>query len=103
MLYAIRSVGAMLLMLVIMIYIFSIFFVQTIADTPFGKGQFDNVPQGMNTLLVQGILADQADLINGMLDTGFAYYVVVLMYMLVAALTVANMLIGVICDPLRPG
>merc|ERR1711920_1055952 len=58
MFYGIRSVGATLALLVITIYVFSIFFVQLIADTDFAKGKFETVIQGMNTLLVQGILAD---------------------------------------------
>jgi len=98
MIYALRSVGATLLLLVVSIYVFAIFFVQMFSGTGFLDGEFETVLIGMHTLLVQGILADQADLINGMLDVSFWYYVVILMYMLVAALTVANMLIGVICD-----
>lgn len=98
MLYALRSVGATLLLLVVSIYVFAIFFTQMLSGTDTLPGQFDTVLMGMHTLLVQGILADQADLINGMLGASFLYYVVILLYMLVSALTVANMLIGVICD-----
>lgn len=97
-LIALRSVGATLLLLIVSIYVFAIFFTQMLGERPDFEGQFDTVLHGMNTLLVQGILADQADLINNMLATGSLYYWVILLYMLVAALTVANMLIGVICD-----
>jgi len=98
MVYALRSVGATLALLIITMYVFSIFFVQMIADTDFAQGRFENVLQGMNTLLVQGIMADQADMLNGMLAASFWYYFMIWLYMITAALTVANMLIGVICD-----
>eukprot|EP00931_Biecheleriopsis_adriatica_P033232 TRINITY_DN19293_c0_g1_i1.p1 TRINITY_DN19293_c0_g1~~TRINITY_DN19293_c0_g1_i1.p1 ORF type:complete len:517 (-),score=88.84 TRINITY_DN19293_c0_g1_i1:82-1632(-) len=97
-LMAMRSVGATLALLLIGIYIFSIFFTQMLSETEAGKGQFETVLMGMHTLLVDGILADQADIINGMLSAGIAYYCAILLYMLIVGITVADMLIGVISE-----
>jgi len=70
--------------------------VQTLNGSEAAKGQFETVLMGMHTLLVNGILADQTDLINAMLDASFMHYVAILIYMLVVAISMADMLIGVI-------
>jgi len=97
-LISMRSVTATLALLIVGIYVFAIFFTQMLSGTEAGKGQFETVPMGMHTLLVDGILADQADIINGMLGTGLLYYAAILLYMLIVALTIADMLVGVICE-----
>jgi len=59
---------------------------------------FERVPQAMNFLLLQVLAGFDADVITGMLSAGFAYYALFLLYVLVASLTLMNMLIGVLCD-----
>lgn len=95
---AMRSVGATLMLLVVGIYVFSIFFTEMLSGTEEGKGQFENVLQGMHTLLVYGILADQTDLINAMLETSVFHYAAILVYMLVVSIAMTDMLIGVISE-----
>jgi len=98
MLLAIRSMGTMLVLLSIGIYVFAIFFVQMLASEPEGKGMFETVPMGMHTLLVNGILTEHKSIVNDMLEKGILYYIVILFYILIVALTMTDMLIGVICE-----
>lgn len=95
---AVSSVGATLVLMAIGIYIFAIFFVETLRGTEEGNEQFANVPLGMHTLLVYGILADHRELVNAMVGTGAIHYVAILLYMFVVAMTMTDMLIGVISE-----
>jgi len=95
---AMRSVASTLCLLLIIIYVFAIFFTELLSEAPVGKGCFENVPQAMNCLLLDGVFADQAQFITSLLAEHWFYYVVVLIYLLLGSLTVMNMLIGVICE-----
>jgi len=97
-LLAVRSVCSTLFLLIITVYVFAVAFVQTLSGTEAGQGCFDSVPLGMHCLIMNGILSSQADIINKMLSAGLVYYVGMLVYALLAALTLGNMLIGVICE-----
>merc|ERR1719329_2028593 len=55
---AIRSVGFVLLLLIIMMYVFSIAFVQLTRGTPSGDAYFPGIPQSMYTLMVAGTFMD---------------------------------------------
>jgi len=98
MLMAMRSVFATLCLLVIIIYVFAIFFTQLLSDTEVGKGCFENVPQAMNCLLLNGVFSEEKEFISKMLYADWIYYVFILVYLLLASLTVMNMLIGVLCE-----
>jgi len=95
---AMRSVASTLCLLLIIIYVFAIFFTELLSTEPVGKGCFENVPQAMNCLLLDGVFADQAPFITSLLAEHWFYYIVVLIYLLLGSLTVMNMLIGVICE-----
>lgn len=96
--YALRSVSATVCLLFVTIYVFAIFFTQMLADNAKFKDWFATVPMSWNTLLLSGILPDQASIINRVGSQGFFYYVIILVYFFIAALAVSNMLIGVVCD-----
>merc|ERR1719446_1940249 len=51
---AMRSVGFVLLLLFIMMYVFSIAFVQFLRDTDAGKSLFPGIPIAIYTLLMSG-------------------------------------------------
>merc|ERR1719329_769548 len=55
---AMRSVGFVLLLQVIMMYIFSIAFVQLLAGTDAGDNWFPGIPASMYTLMVAGTFMD---------------------------------------------
>jgi hypothetical protein len=94
-----RSVCVTLSLLMVVIYIFAILFAQTLSGTEAAEGYFETVPQSMDTLLVQGIFADQADIFGTLRDkAGLIYYLLFLVYMVIGSLTIANMLIGVLCE-----
>jgi len=95
---ATRSVFSMFLVLVIIIYMYAVFFTQMLAGTETGQGCFDNVPQAMNCLLLDGVFADQASFVTKLLDASLGYYVLVLTYLFLVTLTVMNLLIGVVCE-----
>jgi len=98
MVFAMRAVFSTLILLVMVIYVFAIMFTEMLAGSDAAEGCFENVPQSMNCLLLNGIFADQSPLITKLLDVHWMYYVVVLVYMVVGSLTILNMLIGVMCE-----
>ena len=52
----------------------------------------------MNTLLMAGALPDQSALIEDAGAFHFLLYPLMLLYMLLASLTVMNMLVGILCE-----
>lgn len=55
---------------------------------------FRSLPQSMNTLLLAGALPDQSSLVEDAGATHFLLYPLMLLYMLLASLTVMNMLVA---------
>ena len=99
---AFRSVMFALLLLLGLVYVFAIFFTQTLdgKDTPgrVGYESFRTVSVSMNTLLLNGALPDQSDLVNSLMAEHWFFYGLILTYLLLASLTVMNMLIGILCE-----
>lgn len=96
---AMRSVAFVMLLLFMLNYVFSIAFVQLLRGEASGLLYFPNIPASMYTLLLAGTFMDNitrvADAIA--LDSklcGFLFFV----FVGVAALTMMNMLIGVLCE-----
>lgn len=94
---AVRSVLAVLCLLSLVIYVFAVIFTQLLAGTEVGAGSFDNVPQSFNTLMLQVLCGASTDFINKLLVANWMYYVLMLLFLLVALLTIMNMLIGILC------
>jgi len=98
---AIRAVHAALLILLLLVYVFAIIMNNLIGtdDGP-EKDYFSSVRSSMITLVVQGVLLDD---ISGLtrhiigVPSGFALFVLAI-FVLLSALTVMNMLIGVLCQ-----
>jgi len=95
---ATRSVVFTLCLLISIIYVFAVLFTQLLSGTEVAQGCFDNVPQAMNCLLLKGVFTEQAEFIQKLLSADWVYYVCMLLYLLLASLTVLNMLIGVLCE-----
>jgi len=100
---AIRSVFFTLVLLLILLYIFAVLFRQLADDTTTGKTYFSTVPGSMNKLLIHGIFFDNfGDMIESIVKENGALGVVLLFFfysfVLLASLTVMNMLIGVLCE-----
>jgi hypothetical protein len=95
---AARSVFFTLFLLVIIIYIFAVMFRNLTGETAMGQEYFSTVPHAMNTLLLDGALPDNAALVNEMASVEWYFWPLIMLYLLLAVLTVMNMLIGVLCD-----
>eukprot|EP00441_Pelagodinium_beii_P047716 CAMPEP_0197625796 /NCGR_PEP_ID=MMETSP1338-20131121/5055_1 /TAXON_ID=43686 ORGANISM="Pelagodinium beii, Strain RCC1491" /NCGR_SAMPLE_ID=MMETSP1338 /ASSEMBLY_ACC=CAM_ASM_000754 /LENGTH=586 /DNA_ID=CAMNT_0043196287 /DNA_START=39 /DNA_END=1799 /DNA_ORIENTATION=- len=103
MMIAFRSVAVALGLLMFIVYVFAIAFTQLLdgkngqPGDP-GYDNFRNVLMSVNTLLLDGAFPDQKDLINSMGSKHAVYYLLMLVYMLVAGLTVMNMIVGILCE-----
>mmetsp|Transcript_84138 Transcript_84138/g.261701 ORF Transcript_84138/g.261701 Transcript_84138/m.261701 type:complete len:480 (-) Transcript_84138:50-1489(-) len=96
---AIRSVIVTLSMLTLIIYIFGIAFTQLMSETGTGDLYFNGVLDSMNTLLLYGVFLDQvADVFNALGSENAAFSIVFLLFVLIAAFLVVNMLIGVMVE-----
>jgi hypothetical protein len=94
---AMRSVFFALGLLLGIIYVFGIAFRQLLDGTPAGKEFFPSVPEAMYTLLIDSALPDQGTVARAALDEHFIYLVLILLFFLLSAITVMNMLIGILC------
>eukprot|EP00927_Polykrikos_kofoidii_P038926 TRINITY_DN33379_c0_g1_i1.p1 TRINITY_DN33379_c0_g1~~TRINITY_DN33379_c0_g1_i1.p1 ORF type:complete len:670 (-),score=140.12 TRINITY_DN33379_c0_g1_i1:270-2279(-) len=96
---AMRSVLLTLVMLAILTYVFSIFFVQLLGGTDCGQNYFSQVSHGMYSLMIHGtLLEDVKKISNDIAAENLLYAVVFYVYILLAAFTIVNMLIGVLCE-----
>jgi hypothetical protein len=95
---ALRSVGFTILLLGFIIYIFAIAFVQLLKDSDVGDEIFPKVHNGMNALLLEGVMPDQGEFVEAIAEEGFIYRVLILFYIFISSLTLMNMLIGVLCE-----
>lgn len=96
---AARSVFFTLLLLTAAIYIFGIVFVHLTADTEVGSKYFGSVVESMLTLLLRGTYLDEiTELIEDMKQESVILVIIFLVFVLLAAQTLMNMLIGVLCE-----
>ncbi|CAJ1422268.1 unnamed protein product, partial [Effrenium voratum] len=97
---AMRSVGFTLLLLVIVLYVFGIGFTQLLRGSLVGSDTFPGVFLSMQSLFLHGTLLDSiSDLVADFI-TQEQYLALALLYafLILSAITIANMLIGVICE-----
>jgi hypothetical protein len=98
MIAAIRSVFFTFTLLAGVIYVFAIAFVQLMKDTASGQEYFPKVPAAMNSLFLDIVLPDESAIIEAVGDDGWVFKVLILCYTMLAALTIMNLLIGVLCE-----
>lgn len=98
MMMAMRAVFSTVFLLVLIIYVFSILFVQMLSGSDVASGNFENIPQAMSCLLLSGVFADQQDFLNQLATVDVLYYFVMIVYLFLTCLTVLNMLIGLVCE-----
>merc|ERR1712176_410507 len=91
----VRSVVSTLLLLFVIIYVFAILCTQLVGDD---NSDFKTVPASMNQLMLMGALPDQADAFNTLLKQSVSCYIIMLAYLTIAALSIMNMLIAVMCE-----
>jgi len=96
---AMRSVAITIALLVLIMYVFSIIFRQLTDGTNSGELYFRTIQDSMYTLLVTGTFLDDLNTVVASLgQDSFVYAGVFLVFVFMGALTVMNMLIGVLCD-----
>lgn len=96
---ATRSVFFTLALLLIVLYVFGIAFTQTLKETEVGTAFFASVPDSMQTLVTQGTLLDNiTDLMDMLRATDWFSVLLMYVFIVLSAVTVMNMLIGVLCE-----
>mmetsp|Transcript_1292 Transcript_1292/g.3334 ORF Transcript_1292/g.3334 Transcript_1292/m.3334 type:complete len:392 (-) Transcript_1292:50-1225(-) len=96
---AMRSVLFTLMLLALFLYVFGIAFKQIAGETTAGELYFASIWQSIHTLLLHGaLLYDFGDLVEALLNESFLLVLLFYFFILLAALTVMNMLIGVLCE-----
>jgi len=94
-----RSVLFTMLLLVFILYVFAILIRQLSDDTNMGKQLFPTVWLSMGTLIIEGTLLDNpAETMELILEENRLCAFAFLMVIFLAALTVMNMLVGVLCE-----
>lgn len=95
---ALRSVAFTLSLLGLILFIFGILFRQLCEDSPC-ESMFPTVLTAMHVLLVNGALMDSLSFfVQPLEEQSVVLLIIFYVYLLLAALTVMNMLIGVICE-----
>lgn len=96
---AARSVGFTLILLGICLYVFAIAFRAVLDGTDVGKNFFASVPISMHSLAMHGTLLDNISAIMELLliDSP-AGFTLMYIFIIMSAVTIMNMLIGVLCE-----
>jgi len=100
MIAAIRAVHAALLILILLVYVFAIIMNAIVGEDMDVHEFFGSVRVSMVTLLVQGVLLDSlSPLVRALIANGSVPAIIGFsVFVLLSALTVMNMLIGVLCQ-----
>jgi len=98
-----RAVGSSMLMVLLLLYVFGIVIHMGLAHEEELEEQFKTLPLCMWTLFIAGTLMDETGgVLTGLLEMGkfntILSTVVFLIFILLSATTVMNMLIGVLCE-----
>merc|ERR1719359_1007012 len=100
MLASVRTVMYTMMLLLLILYVFSILFRQLSDGTEVGEEYFPKMTSTANSLVIYAIFFDgagdmQADFVENDLQHLLLFYY---LFLLLATLTVLNMLIGVLCE-----
>lgn len=95
---AARSVFFTLCLLFLFIYVFAVGLTQLTAETEVAERYFKTVPDAMTALLLYGTLPDLAEMVFFVGREKFYFAIVLCAFILLATLTVMNMLVGVLVE-----
>lgn len=102
---AARSVLVTCVLLLVIVYVFSVALVQILdsededpKEPSIVQQKFKNVPVAMYTLIVDGILPDYAPLLRDIESVGWFPSAIFFVFVIVATFTVMNMLVGILCE-----
>jgi len=86
---------------VIILYVYAVAFRQMTKETEIGLKYFRTVPEAMNNLLLDGMLPLYAPIVKDVSRENFMFWPVVMSFILLASITVMNMLVGVLVEVVR--
>jgi voltage-gated sodium channel len=98
---AFRSVFFFMLLCVVIIYVYAVAFVQITKESDIGDTYFQTVPHAMNRLLLDGMLPWFARIVDDVSEENPLYWPAIVMFILLANVTVMNMLTGVLVEVVR--
>lgn len=94
-----RSVAFTICLLILVLYVFGIAFKQICDGLPIGTNSFSTVPESMLTLLIHGVfMDDMAELVAAIREDSAVAFGTFIIFVLIASITLMNMLIGVLCE-----
>jgi len=93
-----RSVSVFCILWTGLIYVFAIVFKTFTEGEDTGKMNFDTVWVSANTLLLNGVFPMHAELVNDVSEAHWALWIVMMIFVLLAAVTLLNMLVGVMVE-----
>eukprot|EP00931_Biecheleriopsis_adriatica_P060378 TRINITY_DN3625_c0_g1_i1.p1 TRINITY_DN3625_c0_g1~~TRINITY_DN3625_c0_g1_i1.p1 ORF type:complete len:842 (-),score=179.38 TRINITY_DN3625_c0_g1_i1:30-2507(-) len=94
--FAARSVAVFFLLWLMIIFVFSIILKQVTVGQDVGREFFHSVPEAMDTLLMNGIVPDQAPLLKAAMSSNPGVWMIVMAFVLLASVTIMYMLVGVL-------
>eukprot|EP00928_Gymnodinium_smaydae_P096095 TRINITY_DN8416_c0_g2_i1.p1 TRINITY_DN8416_c0_g2~~TRINITY_DN8416_c0_g2_i1.p1 ORF type:complete len:759 (+),score=81.46 TRINITY_DN8416_c0_g2_i1:53-2329(+) len=96
---ATRTVLLTLFMVFVATYVFAIVLAQLSADTTSGTKYFSSVPHAMYSLMIYGTLVDSVGIIlNDLCEDSYMLTTTMLVFILLSAMTLMNLLIGILCE-----
>lgn len=95
---ALRTVLITGLLMMVIVYVFAIALVTMTEDSAVGDELFPYVPNAMYTLVRDGLLPDNADLLVLFEKEGWLPTCVLLLFISIATLGILNMLVGILCE-----
>eukprot|EP00435_Cladocopium_sp_Y103_P031284 s185_g7.t2 len=99
MVVAMRAVFFSVILLVLVLYVFGIAFTQLARDNPTAEVHFANISDSMTTLLLNGIFLDSvSDVVREIGKDNLLLSSLFIGFILVATLTVMNMLVGILVE-----
>lgn len=96
--FAARSVLVFFFVWLVIIYIFAVVLRQATDSSTVGMSLFPSVPEAMNTLLLDGLLADYSPMIKSLGNQSPILWIIGLAYVLLVAITMLYMLVGCLVE-----
>ncbi|CAE7420829.1 DUSP9 [Symbiodinium natans] len=96
--FAARSVMVFFFVWLVIIYVYAVVLRQATDGSEVGDLLFPTVPDAMNSLLLDGLLADYSPFMKSLGSAGALLYIVGLTYILLVAVTVMYMLVGCLVE-----
>jgi len=98
---AVRSVTLTFMVLLFLIYIVAIMLRMLTSDTSVGDRYYSSVPRAFYTLLIYSVIPDMIPMMDALSDEKWYLGAVFFVFLLLVALTMMNMLIGLLCDNVK--